>query len=74
MEDIDEKLDKIFLLYSLNQMTEYLGNGAGRNATKLKYKYYEDASSNCSTHGNAKSFYIICEMCRQAKANRTAEP
>ena len=23
MEDIDEKLDKIFLLYSLNQMTEY---------------------------------------------------
>ena len=22
-EDIDEKLDKIFLLYSLNQMTEY---------------------------------------------------
>ena len=56
MEDIDEKLDKIFLLYS--------ENGAGRNATKLKYKYYEDASSNCSTHGNAKSFYIICEMCR----------
>ena len=37
LEDIDERLDKVFLLQSLNQMTEHFRYCTSWNTTKLKY-------------------------------------